>query len=256
MARIPKLTDAKIRDLDRKDKPYRVSEPGLPVQIEVSPKGTKTFYTKYRVYHPDGRIQQVEAKVGTTGDMDLEEACNLARTFKKSGKEGVDYRFIRARDAALLARQIQTEQMEALGTHDPANTEFLKTAWDNYYHNKTNVAPRHLSKMKKAWKHIIEPFGEDQRRIDPKIRTRALTAADINGIRDSMADRPAEFNKFRMALSNRPLARSVYRTYNATRFSRSSAFQIRSANSSGLPRTSSSRGSPPEPHPMQHQPTE
>ena len=67
MARIPTLTDAKIRKLDPKDKPYRVSEPGLPVQIEVSPAGTKTFYTKYRVYHPDGRIQQVDAKVGTTG---------------------------------------------------------------------------------------------------------------------------------------------------------------------------------------------
>lgn len=195
MARIPTLTDAKIRKLDPKDKPYRVSEPGLPVQIEVSPAGTKTFYTKYRVYHPDGRIQQVDAKVGTTGDMDLEEACERARTLKKSGRDGIDHRLIWKKEKEDFARQIQTEQMEALGTTDPENKEFLKTAWDDYYREKKGVTIRHLRKMRGAWKHIIE-------HLEHNIRTKDLTTADVMKIRNAMEDRPAEFNKFRMALSN------------------------------------------------------
>lgn len=195
MARTSKLTDAKIRDLDPQDKPYSIPVEGLPLKVVVSPKGTKSFVLKFRIYHTDGRIQQVEAVVGTTGDMDLEEACERSRTLIASGKNGVDHRVIWKKEAADFARQIQTEQMEALGVNDPENLEFLKTAWDDYYRDKKGVTIRHLRKMRGAWKHIIE-------HLDHKIRTRDLTTADVMKIRNAMEDRPAEFNKFRMALSN------------------------------------------------------
>lgn len=194
MARIPKLTDAKIRDLDRKDKAYRVSEPGLPVQIEVSPKGTKTFYTKFRIYHPDGRIQQVDAKVGTTGYMDLEEACERARTLKKSGREGVDHRLIWKKEQEEFARRIQTEQMEALGTTDPENLEFLKSAWMNYYNNeRTDLAKRHKAKMLGCWRHVVA-------HLDPNIRTRDITDEHVDKVKRNMKSTPAEFDKFFLAL--------------------------------------------------------
>jgi integrase len=194
MARTPRLTDAKIRDLDPQDKPYSVPVEGLPLKVVVSPKGTKSFVLKFRIYHADRKPQQVEAVVGTTGDMDLEEACERSRTLIASGKNGVDHRLIWKKEAAEFARQIQTEQMEALGTTDPENLEFLETAWKKFYNEKQNQAARHKAKMLGCWRHVVA-------HLEPTIRTKELTAADVAKIKERLAGTPQEFNKFLSALS-------------------------------------------------------
>lgn len=208
MARVEKLTDAKIRDLEPRDKPYFVPVPGSTLKIRVMPGGTKAFYLRWRIKQADGTLKQIGSVIGYPAGQGalkplwLEEATARAHLLIAHGKKGIDPRPGWEAEEQAELRASQTEQFEAFGTSDPDNLEYLKTAWDNYYANKKGVTPRHLRKMKNAWKHIIEPFGENNRRLDPKIRTKALTAADINGIRDAMEDRPEEFNKFRMALSN------------------------------------------------------
>lgn len=201
MARQEKLTDAKIRDMEPRDKPYFVPVPGSTLKVRVMPGGTKAYYLRWRVKQPDGSLKQIGSVIGyppgqgALKPLDLDGAIAKAHQLIAHGKKGIDPRPAWDAEEQAELRQSQTDQMDALGTNDPENEEFLKTAWDTYYANKKGVTPRHLRKMKNAWKQIAE-------HVSATIRTKDLTTAHINDMRQAMEDRPAEFNKVRMALSN------------------------------------------------------
>jgi len=201
MARQEKLTDAKIRDMEARDKPYFVPVPGSTLKVRVMPGGTKAYYLRWRVKQADGSLKQIGSVIGyppgqgVLKPLGLDEAIAKALQLIAYGKKGIDPRPAWEAEEQADLRQSQTEQMDALGTNDPDNLEILKTAWDNYYANKKGVTPRHLRKMKNAWKQVAE-------HVSATIRTKDLTTAHINDMRQEMEDRPAEFNKVRMALSN------------------------------------------------------
>lgn len=196
-----KPSDAKIRDLEPREKMYFVSFPGSNLKLRVMPGGKKAYYLRWYIKQPDGSQKQIGAVIGyppgqgTLKPWGIEEALAKAHLLVAYGKKSEDLRRVWEAEEQKARQASQTEQMEVLGVNDPENKEFLKTAWDDYYRDKKGVTIRHLRKMKGAWKHIIE-------HLDHKIRTRDLTTADIMKIRNAMEDRPAEFNKFRMALSN------------------------------------------------------
>ena len=113
MARKSTLTDRKIRDLEPQDKEYRVTLDELPLSITVSPKGTKTYKVKYRIYWPEGtqqhakykRGQQVFPKIGRIEDFTLEEAKERARVMIAAGKKGIDQVEVWEREQSDAVRQ-------------------------------------------------------------------------------------------------------------------------------------------------------
>lgn len=196
-----KPSDAKIRDLEPREKMYFVSFPGSNLKLRVMPGGKKAYYLRWYIKQPDGSQKQIGAVIGyppgqgTLKPWGIEEALAKAHLLVAYGKKSEDLRRVWEAEEQKARQASQTEQMEVLGVNDPENKEFLKTAWDNYYANKKGVTPRHLRKMKNAWKQVAE-------HVSATIRTKDLTTAHINDMRQEMEDRPAEFNKVRMALSN------------------------------------------------------
>lgn len=201
MARKSTLTDRKIRDLEPQDKEYRVTLDELPLSITVSPRGTKTYKVKYRIYWPEGtpqhakykRGQQVFPKIGRVEDFTLEEAKERARAMIAAGKKGIDQVEVWEREQSDAVRQAMKEHFILNEAADPGDSSFLKTAWMNYVDRKTKITPRTKQNLRRLFKHITDCLGEG-------VLTADLKPSDVGTIKAALAERPAEFNKFRAAL--------------------------------------------------------
>lgn len=200
MARQEKLTDAKIRDMEARDKPYFVPVPGSTLKVRVMPGGTKAYYLRWRVKQADGSLKQIGSVIGyppgqgVLNPLGLDEAVAKAHLLIAYGKKGEDPRPVWEAEEKKARQASQTEQMEALGTTDPENLEFLKSAWMNYYNNeRTDLAKRHKAKMLGCWRHVVA-------HLDPNIRTRDITDEHVDKVKRNMKSTPAEFDKFFLAL--------------------------------------------------------
>jgi integrase len=163
------FTVKQIESLKPKDKPYRVfekaSRAGFGVQI--TPKGTKTFFYFYKT--DDGK--QRFMKLGAFGDISLKEAGNLWQKWHNIKQEGYDPQIVRDNEIR------KTEE-----AHRQAEAEKKRLEQQGSYEQLLNTYIEDLkAKKKRSADNILQVFNANAYKVISKNRkAREVTPKEIN----------------------------------------------------------------------------